>query len=45
MDHIFENVASEEEETRRNNIERDIIGGSYENSGKQHHDVTLASNA
>lgn len=35
MDHIFKDVASEQEETRRRNIELDIIGGTYEISGEQ----------
>lgn len=45
MDHIFKDVASEEKESRRRNIERDIIGGTNETSGEEQHSEKLASKA
>ena len=45
MDHIFKDAPSEEETTRRRNIERDIISGAYEISGVEPQTERLASKA
>lgn len=45
MDHIIKDFASEKEESRRRNIQRDIIGGTHETGGEEQHSEKLASKA